>query len=208
MKRLMFSGFLVCLLSSLSVAQPFEGTITATNSLRPNVSTEFLIKGDLTRQTPLGPGLADMKVFTDLGDNAYYLWINQQGTPQVMRYFLSGSSRQATGTQLMFSNVSATGNTQTIDGYLCKEYTGTVNGNTFTAWAASELADIDVKAHISPQTFEQLPYATLPGVEGLVIRFSSVYGSANQHFTVSLSVVPHVVDPALVESPIPTTIVD
>ena len=208
MKQLLIAGLLIGLVSSFSHAQSFEGTITATNSLRPNVSTEFLVKGDKTRQTPIGPGLADMKVYTDLGDNAYYLWTNNQGNIRVLRYFLTGSSRQASGSQLTFANVTSTGNTQTIDGYTCEEFTGTVDGQAFTAWAASDLDFLNLQGHISPQTFEQLPYASLPGVEGLVLQFTSTYGSSNQSFTSTLSVTPHSVDPALVANPLPTTLVD
>ena len=208
MKRFLTSGLMLCLVCSLTFAQSFEGTITATHSLRPNVSTEFLVKGDQTRQTPVGPGLADMKVYTDLGDNAYYLWTNHQGNIRVLRYFLTGSSRQASGSNLTFANITATGNTQTIDGYVCEEYTGTVDGTAFTAWAASDLDGLNLQAHISPQTFEQLPYASLPGVEGLILQFNSTHASSNQSFTATLSVLPHSVDPALVENPVPTVLVD
>lgn len=208
MKRLLIAGLLMCLVAPVSFAQAFEGTITATHSLRPNVSTEFLIKGDKTRQTPVGPGLADMKVYTDLGDNAYYLWTNHQGNIRVLRYFLTGSSRQASGSQPTFANITTTGNTQTIAGYTCEEITGTVDGHAFTAWAASDLDGLNLQAHISPQTFEQLPYASLPGVEGLILEFSSTYGPSNQSFTSTLSVNPHSVDPALVANPLPTTLVD
>lgn len=208
MKRFTLCLLALCGTISLTFAQGFEGTITAVNSLRPAVKTEFTIKGTQTLQQPIGPGLADMKVFTDLADNVYFLWTQYQGNIQVMRYFLTGSSRQATAKPLVFSNVIATGNQKVLSGYTCAEYTGIAEGHTFTAWVATDLKELDLKAHLTPQTFEQLSFAYLPEVEGLVLEFSSTFTPANQAFTVTLGVNAHVVDPAAVTAPEPTSYVD
>lgn len=208
MKRFTLCFLALCGTMSLTFAQSFEGTITAVNSLRPSVKTEFTVKGTQTLQQPIGPGLADMKIYTDLADNAYFLWTQYQSNVQVMRYFLTGSSRQASAKPVVFSNVTATGNQKTLSGYTCDEYTGIVDGRTFTAWVAADLNDPNLQAHITPQTFEQLSYAYLPEVDGLVLEFSSTFSSTNQAFTVTLEAVPHVVDPAVVTAPEPTSYVD
>lgn len=208
MKRFTLSLLALCGIMSLTFAQGFEGTITAVSSLRASVKTEFIIKGDKTRQQPIGPGLADMMVYTDLADNAYFLWVKYQNGIQVTRYFLTGSSRQVPAPAVTFSNVAASGNQKTISGYVCDEYTGMVDGRTFTAWVAKDLKEVDLKPHITSQSIEHLTYAYLPDVEGLVLDFSSTFSASNQAFTISIDVNPHVVDPAVVTAPEPTHYAD
>lgn len=208
MKRFAFSLLALCGMMSLTFAQGFEGTITAVNSLRASVKTEFIIKGDKTRQQPIGPGLADMMLYTDLAENAYYLWVNYPNGIQVTRYFLTGSSRQVPIATVSFSDVTATGNQKTISGYTCEEYTGMADGRTFTAWVASDLKDLNLKPHVTSQSLEQMAYAYLPEVDGLVLDFSSSYAASNQAFNINIDVNPHAVDPAIVAAPEPTNYAD
>lgn len=208
MKRFAFSLLALCGTMSLTFAQGFEGTITAVHSLRASVKTEFIIKEDKTRQQPIGPGLADMMVYTDLADNAYFLWVKYQSGIQVTRYFLTGSSRQVPIATVSFSDIDATGNQKTISGYICDEYSGMADGRTFTAWVASDLKDLNLKPHITSQSLEQLAYAYLPEVEGFVLDFSSSYATSNQAFNIKIDVNPHVVDPAIVTAPEPTNYAD
>lgn len=208
MKRFTFSLLALCGMMSMTFAQGFEGTITAVNSLRASVKTEFIIKGDKTRQQPIGSGLADMMVYTDLADNAYFLWVKYQNGIQVTRYFLTGSSRQGTIATASFSDIEETGNQKMISGYTCDEYSGMVDGRTFTAWVAKDLNDLKLRPHVTSQSLEQLAYAYLPEVEGIVLDFSSSYASSNQAFNIKIDVNPHVVDPAIVTAPEPTNYAD
>lgn len=208
MKRFAFSLLALCGMMSLTFAQGFEGTISVVNNLRASVKTEFIIKGNQTRQQPIGPGLADMMVYTDLNDNAYFLWVKYQNGIQVTRYFMTGSSRQVPVATVTFSDVTPTGNVKTISGYSCKEYSGMADGRTFTAWVATDLNDLNLTPHVTSQSLEQLAYAYLPEVEGLVLDFSSSYASSNQAFNIQIEVTPHVVDPAVVTAPEPTHYAD
>lgn len=208
MKRFALSLLALCGTMSLTFAQGFEGTITALNSLRSSVKTEFIIKGTQTRQQPIGPGLADMMVYTDLAENAYFLWVKYPDGIQVTRYFLTGSSRQVPIATVSFSDIVATGNQKMISGYSCDEYTGMADGRTFTAWVATALNDLNLKPHITSQSLEQLAYAYLPAVEGLVLDFASSYATSNQAFNITIDVNPHVVDPVIVTAPEPTGYAD
>ena len=208
MKRVTLSLFLIGVCLTMVQAQSFEGSITATHSLQPGLQTVYTIKGDKAVQVPQGPGLADVKVFSDVAANAYSLVVVYPGTTQVSSYSLVGSSRGVISPQILFTNVAATGAQKMIDGYSCEEYSGEVDGVPFTAWVSEDLASVNLKAHVTPQTFEQLPYAALPGVTGLVLSFSSTYSATNQAFEVALSVNAHQVDAATVTAPLATIVVD
>ncbi len=201
MKRITTLMFSLAISTASLVAQPFEGTITSTNSLMPTRYMVYTIQGDRSKQVPNGPGVAEMAIFTDLVNNRYYLSVTQQGNTAVSSYLLQGSARGSVSATPSFSNVTNTGSQQTIDGYLCDGYSGEVNGEAFSAWVAPSLATVNLKAHITPQTYEQLPYVNIPGVSGLVLEFVTSNSASGPGATYRLEVDAHTVDSAEVQAP-------
>lgn len=193
---------------SLTFAQGFEGTITTLSSLRPSITNEIIIKGSQSRQQAIGPNLADMMVYTDLAENTYNMWVKYPDEVEVTRYFLTGSSRLPEPKVVLYTDIVATGHQKTINDYDCKEYSGLADGQSFTAWVASDLKGENLPGHFAAQSLGELAYASLPEVEGIVLEFSSSLPSSNKAFTIKIDVNPHPVDPAMVTSPEPTNYVD
>jgi hypothetical protein len=186
--------------TATSFAQSFEGTISVSHSLRPQQEIVYHISDQRACTISHFNGQnTGTRVISDVQAGKYAIVIERNGQKQESLFSLQQGGRAFTPVSTV-SNVQLTGQSKTIQGYVCQEVTAARDGQSITAWVAADLDYIDPAVFLTPQTPHRYSDFKLTGVKGLILEMQGV-ATTGKAYAMTHTITVEKVDANLLEMP-------